>query len=210
MTICIGSRANQTKVSKWLLFENYMSEWLKNKLPFQNQVRMTKKLICHTCIFILNMKFLWLSIAKCVLTTNQRKVQTGCHFTAIGQNYSKSNQYILHMYIFTPNIKFLWLSMQAGEQIKEKVSKCLSFESYKSESLNIWCAYTRPCVHIYTKYEVSMSNHVARRTVHTWHWRRQWHQHRQWHRQRQTKHDCIGSLVDKPNEPKNVKVVQLI
>ena len=36
------------------------------------------------------------------------------------------------------------------------------------------------------------SNHVAKRTVH-----KQWHQH--W----QTKHDCIGSLVDKPNEPKS-------
>ena len=30
MTICMGSRANQRKVSKWLLFENYMSECLEN------------------------------------------------------------------------------------------------------------------------------------------------------------------------------------
>ena len=66
-------------------------------------VRMTKKLISiycgHMCIFILNMKFLSLSIANCVLTANQRKVQTGCHFKTIGQNYSKSNQYILGAYV---------------------------------------------------------------------------------------------------------------
>ena len=39
-----------------------------------------------------------------------------------------------------------------------------------------------------------MFNPVARRGVHG-------HQHRC---QRRTKHDCKSSLVDKPNEPKNI------
>ena len=43
------------------------------------------------------------------------------------------------------------------------------------------------CTYLH-QYEVSMSNHVAKRTVH----RRK--------RQQQTKHDCTGTLVDKPNE----------
>ena len=72
-----------------------------------------------------------------------------------------------------------------------------------SELLNIDVHILGVCLHICAKYEVSMSNNVARRTVHTQHWHQQWHQHQQWHWQRWTKHDCIGSLVDKPNEPKS-------
>ena len=29
MSTCMGSRVNQIKISKWLLFKNYKSEWLK-------------------------------------------------------------------------------------------------------------------------------------------------------------------------------------
>ena len=53
-------------------------------------------------------------------------------------------------------------------------------------------------VHMYTKYEVSMSNPVAGGAVHRQHQRCQ----------RRTKHDCIGPLANKPNEP--IKLYELV
>ena len=49
---------------------------------------------------------------------------------------------------------------------QRKIPKWLPFKNYKSESLNIGCAYMGAYVHMYTKYEVSMSNHVPRGGVH--------------------------------------------
>ena len=63
--------------------------------------------------------------------------------------------------VFTTN--FLCLLRR---KISEKYQNLMAIWNYKSEALNIW----RACVHIYAKYEFSMSNPVASSTVH----RRQW------------------------------------
>ena len=52
-----------------------------------------------------------------------------------------------------------------------------------------------------TKYEVSMSNPVARGVCTDANDTND-------DDEQQTMHDCIGSLVDKPNEPKSTKMVQ--
>ena len=50
-------------------------------------------------------------------------------------------------------------------------------------------------VHMYTKYEVSISSPVQGGGVHR----------QQRHQQRRAKHNYMGSLPDKPNEPKKTK-----
>ena len=50
---------------------------------------------------------------------------------------------------------------------QRKVPKWLPFKNYKSKSLNIDVHILEAYGHIHTKYEISMSNPVARRGVHS-------------------------------------------
>ena len=73
-----------------------------------------------------------------MLTANQRKVQTGCHFKTICQNYSESNQHKLGAYVHIHTKYKVSMTVYVGRrQIKEKVPKLLPFENCKLESLNI-------------------------------------------------------------------------
>ena len=83
------------------------------------------------------------------------------------------------VYVGEEILKYMWYEVSMivfmGRIVNQRtLSKWLPFENYMSESLNIWCAYMEAYVYMCTKYEVSMSNPVARGGVHRW--RKQWYQ----------------------------------
>ena len=92
------------------------------------------------------------------------------------------------------------MTVQKGRISNIKSTKMASIWNYKSDLLILEVHILGTCVHILTKYEVSVSKPVVRTGVHRC-------QHCPWWWRCRTTHDeqsmiVQGSLVDKPNEPK--------